>query len=107
MIDKSGNQLLPTRYESVKVLPNGNLLIRQANLYGLADSEGSILINPKFHSLEDLNNNYVIVSRDGKYGVITLKGISTVPLMYDFIGYDAFNGFFLAMKKSEWTNIRF
>jgi hypothetical protein len=64
-------------------------------------------INPKYHSLEDLNNNYVIVARDGKYGVVTSKGISTIPLIYDFIGYDSYNDFFLALKKSEWREFRF
>jgi hypothetical protein len=106
LIDKSGRQILPTRYDSVKILSHGNLLIRQEKLYGLASRDGSILINPKYHTLIDLDNNYVIVERDGKYGVITLQGISTIPLMYDYISYDAFNGAFIALKKSEWIDLR-
>jgi len=106
LIDKNGKQILPTRYESVKVLAHGSLLIQQDKLYGLADEGGKLLINPKYHTLVDLNNNYVIVERDGKYGVISLQGISTIPLIYDLITYDAFNNFFIALKKSEWTNFK-
>ena len=88
MIDKSGKQILPARYESVKVLPHGNLLIQagQVSLV-LLMQEGNVLINPKYHSLEDLNNNYVIVARDGKYGVITLTGnqYNTADLRFHWV----------------------
>ena len=63
---KKEHKLLPPRYEFVSVLEHGNLLIQQEKMFGLANAEGKILINPKYHTLEDLNNNYVIVERDGK-----------------------------------------
>lgn len=106
VIDKSGALILPVRYERVSILPHGNMLIQQDKLLGLADAKGRVLINPKYNSLEDLNNNYVIVERDGQYGVITLQGISTIPLMYDHIGYDPYNNFFIALKKAEWKEIK-
>ena len=105
LIDIKGVVILPPRYESVTILPHGNLLIRQDKLMGLADKTGRVIINPKYHSLQDLNNNYVIVERDGLYGVITLQGISTVPLMYDYIVYDPYNNSFIARKKSEWQAV--
>ena len=75
-------------------------------MFGLANAEGKILINPKYHRLEDLNNSYVIVERDGKYGVVTAQGISTIPLIYDHISYDAFNNAFIALKKSQWSQLK-
>ncbi len=104
VIDKTGKQILQPRYESVAILPHGNIIIQQNKLLGLADSHGKILINPKYHKLKDLNNGYIIVERDGKYGSITLQGISTIPLIYDFLSYDNANATFLGMVKSEWTN---
>lgn len=106
LIDKSGKQILPPKYESISVLDHGNSLIRQDQLFGLADSQGKILIHPKYHTLKDLNNNYVIVERDGKYGVISVQGISTIPLIYDYIMYDSYNNFFIALKKSEWVDLK-
>lgn len=103
LIDKSGKLVLPPRYESIQVLTHGNIVIKSGGLYGLSDHDGRVLINPKYNSLIDLNNSYVIVGRDGKYGVITLQGISTIPLIYDGISFDAFNGFFLSLKKSNWV----
>jgi hypothetical protein len=64
------------------------------------------LINPKYNKLKDLNNGYIIVERDGKYGAITVQGVSTIPLIYDYISYDISNNSFLAMIKSEWTKVK-
>ncbi|HEY9044677.1 MAG TPA: WG repeat-containing protein [Ohtaekwangia sp.] len=105
-IDKSGKVLLPIRYQRVTLLPTKNFLIQTNDLEGLADATGKILILPRFHKLEDAGNGFAIVERDGKYGVINLQGISTIPLMYDFIQYDRYNDFFIAQKKSLWTNFK-
>jgi len=105
LIDQKGKQILPTRYESIKVLPDGKLLIQQEKLLGLADAAGNVLIHPKYHTLQDVGNDYVIVARDGKYGVISVKGISTVPMIFDFIRYDPYNHYFIALSKSAWTDM--
>ncbi|MEP6735808.1 MAG: WG repeat-containing protein [Chryseolinea sp.] len=106
LIDKTGKVVLPPKYEEITVKEFGNILVKQEGLYGLSDRDGKILINPKFHSLYDQGNNYVIVGRDDKYGIVTVQGISTVPLIYDKIAYDRFNGNFLALKKAAWVRVQ-
>ena len=71
----------------------------------VADKDGNILINPKYQSLEDEGNNYVIVQREGKFGVVSSKGISTIPLIYDHITFNPHSGQFLALKKSAWVKV--
>ncbi|MBT1687559.1 WG repeat-containing protein [Dawidia soli] len=105
IVDKTGRLLLPARYEDITVLPTRNLLIRSNGLVGLAGNTGKILIQPKYQHLEDTGKGFAIVERDGIYGVITLQGISTVPMVYDTIVYDPFNNVFLALKKSPWQNL--
>lgn len=107
VVDKTGKQVLLPRYEKVIPLPHRNIIIHQANLVGLADAQGKILIHPKYNSLKDLNNGYVIVERDGKYGAITSQGVSTIPLIYDYLSFDASNNIFFAMEKSAWTEVKF
>ena len=106
LINKKGTLILPPRYEFIEVLSHGNVLIQQDKMFGLANAEGRVLVHPKYHTLEDLNNKYVIVERDGKYGVVTVQGISTIPLMYDHISYDFFNNTFIALKRSEWKELK-
>jgi hypothetical protein len=107
VVDKTGKQVLLPRYEAISVLPHRNILIQQNGLIGLADAQGKVLVNPKFHNLQDLNNGYIIVQRDGKYGAITSQGISTIPLIYDFLSYASSNNIFFAMTRSEWVQAKF
>lgn len=103
LIDKTGKVLLPTRYESLQVLPHGNVLIKQNNQFGLADKTGRMLILPKYQHLEDVGNNYAIVERDGKFGVVSSQGLSTIPMIYDYISYNKYSDQFLALQKSAWV----
>ena len=107
VVDKTGRQVLLPRYEAVSVLPHRNIVIKQNGLVGLADPLGKVLVNPKFHYLLDLNNGYIIVQRDGKYGAITSQGISTIPLIYDYLSYAPSNNIFFAMTRSEWVQVKF
>jgi hypothetical protein len=102
----SGKLVLFPRYQSIEILPHRNILIRQDNLVGLADPQGKILINPKYNQLRDLNNGYIIVERNGKYGAISLKGISTIPLIYDYISYDAYNDVFFGKVNAQWSEVK-
>lgn len=106
LIDQKGNQVLPTRYDNIDVLESKRFRITQNNLLGLADVNGKILINPKFDYLEDINNGYIIVGREGKFGLINAQGISTIPLMYDALIFDAFHGQYMVLKKSDWQTLK-
>ena len=105
MINKQGIKVLPVRYESIEITSYGNLLIKQDKSFGLADAQGKTLIHPRYHSLEDAGQGFAIAMRDGKYGVVTYQSVSTIPMLYDLIIYDAYNNVFLAMKKSNWVEI--
>ncbi len=69
---------------------------------GLADQYGNILLHPKYNSIADLNNGYVIVQQGNKFGLVTLQGVSTIPLMYDYLTFDPDRNRYLALKKSPW-----
>jgi hypothetical protein len=87
-------------------LPHRNIIIQQNNLFGLANALGRIFINPKYDQIEDLNG-YIIVERDGKYGAINSQGLSTIPLIYDYLSYDAFNDMFFAKVNAQWIEVKF
>jgi hypothetical protein len=77
------------------------LLIEVKGVKGLADRTGKILIQPKYDLIEDLGNHFFIVRRDQKYGVVTDQGLSTIPLMYDFLTFDRDHKRFMGMKKRK------
>src|SRR5690606_41126667 len=88
LINSVGKVVLPVRYQSVVPTPAKRYLLTNDGLKGLADKDGRLNVIPKYHTVIDLNNGYVIVERDGKYGLPTTQGISTIPLMYDNLIYD-------------------
>jgi hypothetical protein len=104
-INKEGKLVLPARYEKLAVLQSARILLVQDGLKGLADTNGKLLINCKFNALQDLNNGYLIVGKDKKYSLLTLQGVSTIPMIYDYIIYDEFNDRYAALKKSGWITI--
>lgn len=105
-MDNEGKVILPVRYTSVEVLKTKRLLITLNGLKGLADENGNILLHPKYESIQDIGNGYIVVKQDGKYGLATLKGLNTIPQMYNFLMYDAKNDRYLVLKKAEWIEIR-
>jgi hypothetical protein len=53
----------------------------------------------------DTGNGYVVVQRQSKFGVLTLRGVSTIPMIYDGITYDPYRNEYLAVKKSGWQTV--
>lgn len=106
LLDISGKVVLPVRYDRIERLSNKRFKIYSQQLEGLADADGRVLVMPKYETVTDLDNGYVLVGRDGKYGLLTTQGVSTIPMMYGALTYDKLNNRYLALKKSEWTTIR-
>ena len=104
VIEKSGKYILNAQYDSIKSQANKKLKLYNNNLIGLADESGNILVEPRFDFLQDLENGYLIVSRDKKYGVISINGLSIIPLIYDALSYDVNRHQYLALKKAEWRD---
>lgn len=105
LIDTNGRIILPLRYEDITLTDEHRFMLRQEGLYGLADGDGRIIIHPKYDVVTDTGNGYVIVKRNNKFGVLTLRGVSTVPMIYDDLTYDPYRKHYLAMKRSEWKTV--
>jgi hypothetical protein len=107
VLDTGGRLLLPVRYDSIVMLPGKRFQLLQNGLWGLADGTGKMIINPKFDRVTDLNNGYVIIQREGKFGLLTLQGISTIPQIYDGLVYDPYHNQYIALKKAVWEVMKF
>ena len=68
------------------------LTFKKDNLYGLIDFDGNIIVKNIYESIENLQmtEGKFLVSRDGKYGVLSLKGVLLVNLEYDKISTDGY-----------------
>jgi hypothetical protein len=101
VIDKNGNAVLNFQYDSIQ-FDGHNFLLHNSGQRGLADKNGTVLIDPRFHQLRLLQDGLVLVGVEGKWGVISETGLSIIPIIYDELQYDERRHQFLALKKSEW-----
>jgi hypothetical protein len=106
VVDAKGKLVLPVRYQKISFLPTGNILFEINQLKGLANHDGRVVMNAKYQLLEDEGNGYFIIGRDGKYGVISSDGLSTIPQYYDYIYFEKSLNQFVALKRSEWTAVK-
>ncbi len=84
ILNQQGQLVLPCRYQSVQKLPSGYFQLTNENLYGLATISGILHYEPKYTS-QQVVGNYMIVSRNKKYGVIDFSNTDVIPIMYDRI----------------------
>ena len=105
LIDETGRIVLPVRYDQIIVNEQNRFKLRQGTLQGLADAYGNIIIHPKYDDVIDAGNGFVIVQRNGKCGVLTLRGVSTIPMVYDELIFDPHHNQFMALKKSPWKPV--
>jgi hypothetical protein len=105
IIDKSGKIILSLEYDSIQYQPNKKMRLYKRGLVGLADQQGSILIEPRFDHLQELENGFVIIGREGKFGVVSIAGLPAIPPIYDALSYDESSNLYLALKKSDWSEL--
>lgn len=101
LINKEGKTILTFQYDGIESLASSNHLLHNKGLKGLADGKGNILMEPRFTSLREIENNMVIVERDGKFGVNSLTGMSIIPVDYVQLTFDQEKKIFLGLRKAE------
>jgi hypothetical protein len=106
LINTTGELLLPARYDDLSVLESSRILLKAEGLYGLASAQGDVLLYPKYDSVADLNNGFMIVSQHGKYGLADLNGLTTIPLIYDFLFFNPAAGHYVGLLKKSWEEIK-
>lgn len=105
IIDSNGKVVVPLRYDHIQVNKHNRFVLHQGDLLGIADESGRTIVYPKYDHVSDPGNGYLIVGRSGKYGALTLKGVSTIPMIYDDLVFDAHHNQFLALKRAPWKTI--
>lgn len=106
LINTIGELLLPARYDEVTVLESGRILLKADGFFGLASQRGDVLLFPKYESVTDLNNGFVIVAQHGKYGLVDLSGLTTIPLIYDFLFLNPAANHYAGLVKKSWEEIK-
>lgn len=76
-----------------RVYNNTVLKYKENNKFGLLSLSGEKITKPLYDEMQSLEDKYgeILVKKDGKYGVINVKGIMLVGCKYDYIKGDAYS----------------
>lgn len=111
LVNAKGRTVVPVIYDRVQATRGGRYLLylndpQRGILMGLVSEAGDPLIHPKYESIEDLNNGFVIVGRQGKYGLLTTEGRSTIPMIHSRLVHDPFNEVYFSVSSPGWKTIK-
>lgn len=76
-----------------KVYNNTVLKYKENNKYGLLSFSGEKITKPLYDEMQSLEDKYgeILVKKDGKCGVINVKGIILVGIKYDYVKGDGYS----------------
>ncbi len=111
LVNTNGRTVVPTVYDQIDLTKGGRYLLhlndpKRGILMGLVSEAGEPLIYPKYESVEDLNNGFVVVGRKGKYGLLTAKGRPTIPMVHSRLIHDPYNEVYFSVSSPTWQTIK-
>ena len=110
MVNTQGQLVVPAVYDRIVPTAANRYLVYQNDpqrgaLVGLVSKAGKPLIHPKYESIQDLNNGYVIGGRNGKYGLLTVEGRTTIPMVHKELIHDPYNEVYLSVTRPTWKKV--
>ncbi|MBK8874201.1 MAG: WG repeat-containing protein [Bacteroidetes bacterium] len=88
VVDKQGKVIVPPIYDDVSTFTFQNsdvFKVKSGSKYGIVNREGKVIIPVEFEFINDLNNNYVVVTPQKKMGLFDKNGNNVIPVKYKFI----------------------
>jgi len=82
-VDKTGNEIIPCKFEKVKSFSEGLAAVKQNGKWGFIDVKGNAIVPCKYKSVEYFSDGLSVVWDGKKYGFIDKLGNEIVPCKYD------------------------
>ena len=85
LLDKDGKEILPCKYKYISKFENGVASVEiDENKYWI-NKEGNEVSQPEVTETKSVFEEYEVVERDGKYGIVDKDGNAITPFKYDTI----------------------
>lgn len=104
LIDLGGKEILPCEYDSIKALQGieNSLLIQKDEKVGIANSKGSIIIEPNYKEIKNLGDTYkegyITINDENKYGVVSTTKKQALDNKYDDIEQVYLDNYYLVKQ---------
>lgn len=74
LLDAQGEQLIPCKYESMHVLSDNLVAVKENQQWGLVDQKDRIIVNPQYDGIVDNGHDLLEVRKDERMGYIDRTG---------------------------------
>ncbi|MBQ8458644.1 WG repeat-containing protein [bacterium] len=83
--DKCGNIIAPPIYKKIVMTGRSGWIVQKKNKYGLMDSKGNYLIEPKFRYADRILGRYIKLGNDNDFGIYNEYGEAILEPVYSSI----------------------
>ena len=105
VVDKSGNVILNSGFDSIEAIQLDNFIIIKNGKYGVIDKTGTEVIPSNYENIKFGKTGSFIAQKDGKVGIIKNDGSTLIDFEYERISYIETADFFQAEKENFKTDI--
>lgn len=88
-LDRSGNEVIPCKYDEVSFFRMGRAMVRIDQLYGIIDTNGDIVLPMEYENKVPHGDKYqyhdslALVEKGGKLGFVDLDGKLVIPMYFE------------------------
>lgn len=102
IIDFNKETILETKYEEVKpIIGNDLYVVKENGKQKLIRKDGTTVIEDKFDSISEINDENIIFTKKGKYGIINTNQEEKVKAEYEDLKY-IFEDYYIAKKSGKY-----
>jgi len=107
IIDNQGIVIVPTIYDDVSPFSYSKrdvFKVKNDDKYGIVNRKGDIIIPVNFEYIDELKNNYLVITPERKAGIYDSNGNVIVPIAYEWIYKTASqNSTIIVLKKDDYS----
>lgn len=105
IINNKGEEVLNIGAKTAISVNNDNYIFMYENKYGISNSSNEIIVNPEYEYLKYAFGSYYIISKNGKFGIISDDGQIKLELNYLDISYIADANIIKLEKENNKTDL--
>ena len=102
VINYDGTIALEEKYDEIKhIYGNSLYVVKENDTWKLTNAEGETFLENSFEDVKFIDGNNIVITNNGKYGVVTKEGTEKIPASYDKLVY-TFGDYYIAKKDNKY-----
>ncbi|MBR6504613.1 MAG: WG repeat-containing protein [Clostridia bacterium] len=102
VVDFNKTVILEPKYQDIKQISANNMyVVKEEGNYKIIDKSANVINDKLNGEIIQINGENIVISKDGKYGVINKNGEERLASNYDYLEY-TFDNYYIAKKDNKY-----